>query len=73
MIIKGDKVIAGTIDKVNLEPIQEYIEKTIGVFSESAWNAMADEDKASYKLSLIYADDSEEAAPVEPEAKVNDN
>lgn len=54
MIIRNNTVIAGNIDRLNLEAIEDYVEKTIGVFTEAEWADKTDAEKASYKLALIY-------------------
>lgn len=53
-IIKGDVVVAGSVNKINTEPMEEYLNSTIKAFSELEWAGMTDEEKAAYKLALVY-------------------
>ena len=53
-IIKGDTVIAGSVNKANTVPMEEYLATIIGAFTEEEWTALPQEDKNKYKFALIY-------------------
>lgn len=53
-IIKGDIVVAGSVNKANTVPMEEYLATIISAFTEEAWEALPDEDKAKYKFALVY-------------------
>lgn len=53
-IIKGDIVVAGSVNKANTVPMEEYLANTISAFTEAEWEALPDEDKAKYKFALVY-------------------
>lgn len=53
-VIKGDVVIAGSVNKVNTTSMEEYLANTIVAIKESEWEALTDTEKASYKFALVY-------------------
>ena len=53
-IFRGNTVVAGSVNMVNVETIDEYFEHLVGTFTEDEWEALSEEQKASYKLALVY-------------------
>lgn len=56
MIIRDGKAIAGSLDRINIEPIEDYVERTLGVFSVSDWENMTEAQRGAYKLAIVYED-----------------
>ena len=52
-VIKGDVVVAGSVNKVNTTAMEEYLKDTIKVFTEAEWEALTDSEKSSYKFALV--------------------
>lgn len=52
-VIKGDVVVAGSVNKVNTTAMEEYLKDTIRVFTEAEWEALTDSEKSSYKFALV--------------------
>ena len=52
-VIKGDVVVAGSVNKVNTTAMEEYLQDTIKVFTEAEWEALTDSEKSSYKFALV--------------------
>lgn len=52
-VIKGDVVVAGSVNKVNTTAMEKYLQDTIKVFTEAEWEALTDSEKSSYKFALV--------------------
>nr|DAD80516.1 MAG TPA: hypothetical protein [Siphoviridae sp. ctYh54] len=52
-VIKGDVVVAGSVNKANTTAMEEYLKDTIRVFTEAEWEALTDSEKSSYKFALV--------------------
>lgn len=52
-LIKGDVVVAGSVNKANTTAMEEYLKDTIRVFTEPEWEALTDSEKSSYKFALV--------------------
>lgn len=52
-LIKGDVVVAGSVNKANTTAMEEYLKDTIRVFTEAEWEALTDSEKSSYKFALV--------------------
>lgn len=52
-VIKGDVVVAGSVNKANTTAMEEYLKDTIKVFTEAEWEALTDSEKSSYKFALV--------------------
>lgn len=55
-IRRADRVVAGAAELNNVKPLQEFIEKSIGIFTEDQWETMTDSEKIQYKMALIYSE-----------------
>lgn len=52
-LIKGDIVVAGSVNKANTTAMEKYLQDTIKVFTEAEWEALTDSEKSSYKFALV--------------------
>lgn len=57
MIIHNGRAIAGSMDRINVEPFEEYLNKMIGTFSETQWRSLTEAEKASYKIAFVCKDE----------------
>lgn len=53
-IFRGNTVVAGATNMVNVETLDAYFEQLVAVFTEAEWEDLSEEQKASYKLALVY-------------------